>query len=114
MYLGKRKWIEGTVHKRTRNVAYEIHANGKIHRRHMDQLRRREEPLEFTFKNDLNGNSTSFNQFITEEEQQPFTSNDAVTPQQGTIGKYQKRCRELSPLKSLRVTKPPERYDFDT
>lgn len=41
-YLGKPRWLPGVVTARTGPVSYHIRCHGQEHRRHVDQLRRRE------------------------------------------------------------------------
>ena len=41
-YLGKPRWLPGVVTARTGPVSYRIRCHGQEHRRHVDQLRRRE------------------------------------------------------------------------
>ncbi|RWS19555.1 uncharacterized protein B4U80_08639 [Leptotrombidium deliense] len=110
MYQGNRKWIEGVIKRRNGNLSYEVEAKGKIMRRHIDQLRKRDEPIDFNI--DLSNN---FNEEIVHSSQQQESHTQSETSEnQGTKRKYERRFQNLSPRKSARISKPPDRYGFET
>jgi len=115
-------WIQGTVVKRNGNVMYDIESNGKIFRRHADQIKNSAVKM-FTRQNEDN-----FKLQSTSNNHQPVLDLDNSSPhdsskvssknelalfspnsqQQESLNIEEENNVEQTPVKRLR--KPPDRY----